>query len=625
MYCNRLNTGLARIFILFVLLLTQNIGVWGSVENLDSLYELVTKHHKNSERKVYYQLRYVDAAKGEPNQTTLDTLEVWINQYENNNYRYGVISLKTAKALLLRHVDKYEQAITLQHDVLNDALEFGDSLLIAKAYLCLAVLNAMVFRDSKLNHYTSSLKYSELAELYFRGTDRNVDQYMFNINSTKANIYELIGLIDTSLIYRRKAIQNLKNLGNRYDHQRMTNYANISHTFQEIGLLDSAGKYTDSCKALILKYGTAPPNIRIILGSLLQAQGRYQESIDMTSQVYYDAKKMEDTRTQMGAAGNLADIHYELGNYKAAYDHLEEYYILLRRRDSLSGHETIIEIQEKYDNAQLKAENDQLRIVNLESMVRLNRTRFIFTVIIALILGLVAAVLWSQYRKRQHEQIRRSELETKLAESKLSALKAQMNPHFLFNCMSTTQSFIHSAQNNTAFEYLGNFATLLRMTLDNSSKAFIQLEDEITQIRLYLELEEKRFKDKFIYKMHIDEDLDNGIYEVPSMIIQPFIENAIVHGILNLTDRMGLITVNFTKQDEQLQCQIIDNGVGRQKSSEIKTKKLINHKSVALSNINERIRIIKELYGENVSIEFRDLYQDGTPNGTHVIITMPLS
>jgi sensor histidine kinase YesM len=88
---------------------------------------------------------------------------------------------------------------------------------------------------------------------------------------------------------------------------------------------------------------------------------------------------------------------------------------------------------------------------------------------------------------------------------------------------------------------------------------------------------------------------------------------------------MGLITVNFTKQDEQLQCQIIDNGVGRQKSSEIKTKKLINHKSVALSNINERIRIIKELYGENVSIEFRDLYQDGTPNGTHVIITMPLS
>ncbi len=202
-----------------------------------------------------------------------------------------------------------------------------------------------------------------------------------------------------------------------------------------------------------------------------------------------------------------------------------------------------------------------------------------------------------------------------LAEMEIQSLRAQMNPHFTFNVMNSIQYYLTHNDSESANKYLGKFSLLMRKILDNSQTTFITLNDELIALKIYLELEKMRFEDSFDYVFTETENLPSEKLMVPSMILQPFVENSIKHGFAGIKYK-GLIEIKLDYTDRILTCSISDNGVGFSASS---TKKTTGHKSVGVKITTERIRKINSIYKSNASIEINN----GDVSGTKVVIRLP--
>lgn len=242
---------------------------------------------------------------------------------------------------------------------------------------------------------------------------------------------------------------------------------------------------------------------------------------------------------------------------------------------------------------------------------------FLFLVIIVLALAILLVVRW-RFKILQ----KRNEVEKNLRESQLAALKVQMNPHFIFNALNSIQEFILLNEKKLANQYLGKFADLMRMTLDMSNEEKISLQEEIKMLDLYLQLEVLRFEN-LEYQLNIDKNLETADVLLPSMLVQPYIENALKHGLLH---KKGLrkLNVYFQKKDEYLECVVEDNGIGRVKSSEMNRKKQ-KYKSFAISATQKRLDLLN--YGNKKAIqsEIIDLYnEEGLAVGTKVVIRIPM-
>tara|TARA_B100000674_G_scaffold107486_1_gene78965 strand:- start:463 stop:2397 length:1935 start_codon:yes stop_codon:yes gene_type:complete len=202
----------------------------------------------------------------------------------------------------------------------------------------------------------------------------------------------------------------------------------------------------------------------------------------------------------------------------------------------------------------------------------------------------------------------------------LRTLRSQMNPHFIFNALNSVNSFISENDQRSANKFLTSFSRLMRLVMENSEYDFIPIQKELEILGIYLELEHFRFKDKFDYKIHIDESLDNDDFEIPPMLIQPYIENAIWHG-LRYKENSGNLNLKLTKQETDLHVAISDNGIGRKKSAELKTNNQKKNRSTALRNIKERIQIVNELHDLKINVTIKDFHKDGT--GTIVELVVP--
>jgi ligand-binding sensor domain-containing protein len=217
-------------------------------------------------------------------------------------------------------------------------------------------------------------------------------------------------------------------------------------------------------------------------------------------------------------------------------------------------------------------------------------------------------------------QQKRSQLQRQIYLAEQKAMLSQMNPHFIFNSLNSIQNFILENDHANANVYLVIFSSLIRKILEASKKNFISLKDEIDIIKLYLELEKFRFQDRFEYTITIDPGINPGSITLPSMILQPFLENAIWHGIMPKEGK-GHLDLKVTRKDKgALKISITDNGIGRKKAEEI-TRKRKHHKPTGMKNVTERLKLLNELNNTNHSVEIRDLVDEqGTGNGTSVEI-----
>ena len=204
------------------------------------------------------------------------------------------------------------------------------------------------------------------------------------------------------------------------------------------------------------------------------------------------------------------------------------------------------------------------------------------------------------------------------------ALTRQMDPHFVFNTLNSIQSYIIKNDRLASSQYLSKFARLMRLILNNSQKQAITLSDEIAALNLYMELESLRFQHKFEYNIQTDVSVDSENSYIPAFIIQPFIENAIWHGIMGLKTA-GIIEVNFSRDNGQLICIVQDNGIGRVASEKMKGESDIKRKSLGISLVKSRLNLLNDYYGVEMFVNFTDLYNDdGSAAGTRVTINLPI-
>jgi len=226
----------------------------------------------------------------------------------------------------------------------------------------------------------------------------------------------------------------------------------------------------------------------------------------------------------------------------------------------------------------------------------------------------VTVLVYKHEIKKQRKKIK---LENELNASKLIAIQSQMNPHFIFNAINSIQDLILKGDIDNSYSYIIKFSKLVRQTLNFSDKEFIDIEDEIELLEIYLELEKLRFKDDFEYTINCEvTDI-----QVPPMLVQPFVENAIKHGLLH-KEGLKKLAITF-KKDEILYCSVIDNGIGRKKALEIKARQQKNHQSFSVSATKSRFEIMKSHYKKDLGIQFEDLLEDNKPAGTKVLINMP--
>ena len=204
----------------------------------------------------------------------------------------------------------------------------------------------------------------------------------------------------------------------------------------------------------------------------------------------------------------------------------------------------------------------------------------------------------------------------------LQSLRREMNPHFIFNSLNSVNQFIAENKELEANKFLSSYSNLMRNIMENSNKDFISLSNEIELIKKYLDLEHLRFKEKFDYKLIIDEKLDTETIYIPNMIIQPQLENAIWHG-LRYKNEKGLLEVKFLLEKKMVRIEIQDNGIGLSKSKELKTLNQKSHVSRGLNNTIERIKLLNELYRKKIQLSIREKTEVGT-QGTVVEITFPI-
>jgi ligand-binding sensor domain-containing protein len=249
---------------------------------------------------------------------------------------------------------------------------------------------------------------------------------------------------------------------------------------------------------------------------------------------------------------------------------------------------------------------------------------WIFRTVCVILLAGITFLLFkyrlNRIRKRENERL---ETEHQLATVELQALRAQMNPHFIFNAINSVQYFITENDSESSQKYLAKFARLIRYVVDNAKVASIPLETELDALGLYMELEALRFENKFDYKINVQDNVDVKSVYIPSMLIQPYVENAIWHGLMHKSGK-GKIDININFTNKVLNCVIEDNGIGRKRSQEIKHKKGISsHKSLGMSISKARLDIFNKLNSSGLHVNIIDL-EGKDISGTKVELMIPI-
>jgi tetratricopeptide (TPR) repeat protein len=308
----------------------------------------------------------------------------------------------------------------------------------------------------------------------------------------------------------------------------------------------------------------------------------------------------------------LVEIYNELGDYKKAYEYevlKNQLHVLMLAGKTKKESELL---QAKYEVDKI---NQHIAFLSKESEIQKLKAWRSFQIIIGLgalflLMGLLLLNIFRQTKfKLKQEQ---SLLQQKL-------LRSQMNPHFIFNSLASVQNFIVKQDDTKASIYLSRFSELVRSILNNSREEKITLEQEISTIENYLELQKVRFPDKFDYNLFVDNRLDTGNIFIPPMLAQPFIENSIEHGIKHKTEK-GHVSIRFEQQNGGLKLIIEDDGIGREKSAELRSQFDKDHKSLATSITQERIKVINKKLKNKITLEIIDLKdENGEARGTRVV------
>ncbi len=353
-------------------------------------------------------------------------------------------------------------------------------------------------------------------------------------------------------------------------------------------------------------------DINILLKNFPKARQHLKKALEFT-----EATKLLDTYRDI--YGSLSRLDSAEGNYKQA---LEHYKIFILYRDSIINQERSKKTEEYKMQYEFDKKEDSLKQKQFITEAKLGeqkKQRYFYWVGLAL-LALLSFFIFLNFRNQK--KINRLAIEAhanEKTELELQSLRAQLNPHFIFNCINSIDAFIHSHDKYNATLYLNKFAKLLRNILDSSKQNTVAFTKDIETLKLYIELEELRNDNKFKTIINIDRELLDSDYKVPPLIIQPFVENAILHGLKNKDGDNGLLEIEIKKIQDKIEYCIKDNGIGRQAAAQIVKNK---ESSYGIQLSFDRIRLFNK--EQEASVNVTDLYEGKNATGTLIKVQLQI-
>jgi len=492
----------------------------------------------------------------------------------------------------------------------------------------------IIFRDQ--GNYAEALKY------YFKalkldeelGDKKGKAQNLANIgivygdqgNYTEALKHYLAALkLDEELGDKRQKALNLSNIGTLYKDHGNYNEA-LKYYLANIKITEEIGDKAQMAYSYI-NIG----NIYTKLKKNTEASRCLTKGLSLATEIgsLVDIKE---------SYSGLAALDSAKGDFKQS---MADYKMCISYKDSLVNKEnakktTQIQMQYEFDKKQhadsiQRASENRISLLNLQKQKVYTGLGIAGFILVVLLLFFVYRSYTLQRKataemaisSQKEEQYLKTEFKKQIAQAETKALRAQMNPHFIFNCLNSINSFIIDGNHEIASDYLIRFSKLIRLILDNSRSETISLEKELEALDLYVLLEGARFDNKFKCVYRIAENLDTSVIMIPPMLLQPFVENAIWHGLMH-KETEGTITLEVKKENEEfLNISIIDDGIGREKAAELKSKTL-THKSHGLKVTSQRIEMMNKLNSTGAHVNIIDLKDEqGHASGTRVELIIP--
>ena len=356
------------------------------------------------------------------------------------------------------------------------------------------------------------------------------------------------------------------------------------------------------------------------------AQDKYDEALPFLVESIKESEDEDDLETQKDATRTLSELYRERGDFTKALETYQQYVALVdtlyvrkeqeidqaaRFSREISSKQNRITSLEK--DRQLSESNMELATTRQQLIEETNIRQKWVIYSLSFIVVLMALAAFFFYRSNRQQKMANNLLA-------LKSLRTQMNPHFIFNALNSVNSYIATNDEKSANKYLSDFAALMRSVLENSEEDFIPLSAEIDLIKLYLKLEHSRFPDNFDYELELAKEKQLKDFKIPPMMLQPYVENAVWHG-LRYKEEKGLLKISVHKKsNEEVEIVIEDNGIGRKRSEELKTKHQSDQKSTGMRNIDKRIQILNSMDKYHIAVKVTDLLKDGS--GTRVLVTL---
>ncbi|MGI9552709.1 MAG: tetratricopeptide repeat protein [Aurantibacter sp.] len=475
-------------------------------------------------------------------------------------------------------------------------------------------------------------------EYYLKAAEKLEDQ---SDEYTLSAIWGNIGIIfrrkedyKKALEYYLKSLEMNRRVGSKLDeainlHNIGSLYIHLKEYRRAAGHLEEARKISSEINDKIGILYADHALARVFIRS-----GKYKEGIPLLHSSLTFAEELNSRQELRDINFHLSQAYEETGNFKKSLEHRKLFEDWNDSINNKSHLDKIADLELKYETAEKEKE---IALLTKEREIQEKEVRRKATLTNSIIGGLtfvlaLATLLFYLFRQKVRNQkllskknaeITEVNFKQQLSALEMKALRAQMNPHFVFNCLNSINRMILGGDTKDASGYLTKFSRLIRKVLENSEKNMVSLSDELTMLKAYIQLETLRFKGKISYKTEIDKSINLDATYIPSMVLQPLVENAIWHGLMH-KEKGGTIKLSIEKDREILKCSVEDDGIGREKNTAITGEGFMKEKSMGLQLTTERLKIMGKM-GLKRFIKIIDLKDDNDRAiGTRVDLLIPI-
>ncbi|WP_053989895.1 histidine kinase [Mangrovimonas sp. TPBH4] len=556
-------------------------------------------------------------------ETLADIYKAW-KQYDLavSNYRISLQNYKSNE-VQLKLGDAYRLNKNYQESLdVYGTIDFGS----------LQAFQKVVYFEGLGDTYYNTKSYSKAIEHYKKGLEvakeHLITPKVTDLSSKIAQAYNSQGEVQKA----KQLFDNSLNLASKENKKRAVeekitvaefNSENQNYS-DEIKLrkeaLDDISDIQRQDSIIDNESALTPQKQNYKIGNAYFLQKDFDSAISYLERSIKEADDKEDLVVKKDATRKLSDVYADAGDFDKARKTFEEYTaavdeLYIKKEQEISQlarfNRSIIEKQNRINSLESDRQLSESKY-QLSNERNKRQQLIIYSLVFGVVLLLVTAYFMFKYIKQQ-----------RLANNLLAlkSLRSQMNPHFIFNALNSVNSFIALNDERTANKYLSDFSYLMRAVLENSEEDFIPLQKEIELLELYTKLEHFRFKDKFDYSITVDDQINVGDYKIPPMLLQPYIENAVWHG-LRYKNEKGHLTIDMEKiNEDEISITIADDGIGRTRSKALKTERQQQQKSKGMDNIKRRISILNDMYKDKIDVHIED-FQHEEDSGTKVVVTL---